>query len=51
MIKLRILSIILVTLIMSVLVFQNDNIGNTLDTDSIYVIPEVQSRFDLINQN
>ncbi|MCH6574133.1 MAG: hypothetical protein IH795_02850 [Bacteroidetes bacterium] len=41
MIKLKILSIILVTLIMSVLVFQNNNIGNTLETDSIYDIPEV----------
>jgi len=51
MIKLKILSIMLFTLLISVLVYQNNNIGNTLEIDAIYDIPEVQSRFDLINQN
>ena len=41
MFKLRILSIMLVTLLISVLVFQNNNIGNTLETNSIYDILEV----------
>jgi len=41
MIKLKILSIMLLTLLISVLVYQNNNIGNTLETDSIYNIPEV----------
>ena len=39
--KLRILSNILVPLVISVLVFQNNNIGNTLETNSVYNIPEV----------
>ena len=51
MIKLRILSNILDPLVISVSVFQNNNIGNTLETNSVYDIPEVQNRFDLIIQN
>ena len=41
MIKLKVLSIILLTLLISVLVYQNNNIGNTLETDSIYDIKEI----------
>ena len=49
--KLRILSNILVPLVISVLVFQNNNIGNTLEPNSVYNIPEVQNKFDFIIQN
>ncbi len=41
MIKLKIISMMLITLVICVLVFQNDNIGSTLETNLIYDIQEV----------